>query len=267
MERRVAPVAASPNHAVAPAAQPLPDIDELPPMSEQAEDSFEDAAVPSDRRRSSPAARWTVALLVAFVGVLGAFGAIRAMQARQERLADDDRARADIAAASAHVRSVAVPPVAPSAQSPPSASTTAAPTETTNEVPATTSGTTPPASATPAPNGGAPTPTLPATAVRPGPALPSSPAQEAPLDTSAESGKDSLVAQASHALSRGATARAVELSRQAVAANPSNADAWLTLGAAYQASGNLGAAKDAYRSCVSQAHSANVSECRVLSGP
>jgi hypothetical protein len=39
-----------------------------------------------------------------------------------------------------------------------------------------------------------------------------------------------------------------------------------TLGAAYQASGNGGAARDAYKNCVAQAKSANVSECRTLLG-
>jgi cytochrome c-type biogenesis protein CcmH/NrfG len=52
-----------------------------------------------------------------------------------------------------------------------------------------------------------------------------------------------------------------------VSGNPSNADAWLTLGAALQASGNGGAARDAYKSCVAQAHTANVNECRMLAGP
>ena len=54
--------------------------------------------------------------------------------------------------------------------------------------------------------------------------------------------------------------------RQAVANNPGDADAWLTLGAALQASGNGGGARDAYRNCAAQAHSANVGECRMLSG-
>jgi hypothetical protein len=38
------------------------------------------------------------------------------------------------------------------------------------------------------------------------------------------------------------------------------------LGAAYQASGNASAARDAYRRCVVQAHTVNVSDCRVLAG-
>jgi cytochrome c-type biogenesis protein CcmH/NrfG len=80
-------------------------------------------------------------------------------------------------------------------------------------------------------------------------------------------GGGSPLSQASRALAKGDTPRAIALARQAVAGNPSNADAWLTLGAAYQASGNGAAAHDAYRSCVAQAHSANVNECRMLSGP
>ena len=74
----------------------------------------------------------------------------------------------------------------------------------------------------------------------------------------------SLIAQASRAMQKGDRQLAVDLARQAVAQNPSNADAWLTLGAAYQSSGNGGAAKDAYRSCTKQAHSGNLNECYVL---
>jgi Flp pilus assembly protein TadD len=60
--------------------------------------------------------------------------------------------------------------------------------------------------------------------------------------------------------------KAVELARQAVSANPSDADAWLTLGAAYQATGDAASARQAYRSCLEKAKTANVGECRVLAG-
>jgi Flp pilus assembly protein TadD len=73
-----------------------------------------------------------------------------------------------------------------------------------------------------------------------------------------------MVAQASRALRSGALAKAVGLARQAVVASPRDADAWLTLGAAYQATGDVPAAHQAYRDCVARATSANVSECRVL---
>jgi cytochrome c-type biogenesis protein CcmH/NrfG len=49
-----------------------------------------------------------------------------------------------------------------------------------------------------------------------------------------------------------------------VRANPADAEAWLTLGAAYQATGNPSAAREAYRSCIAQAKNADVSECRLL---
>jgi Flp pilus assembly protein TadD len=74
----------------------------------------------------------------------------------------------------------------------------------------------------------------------------------------------SLVAQAHRAMIHGDVAKAQELARQAVASNPANADTWLTLGAANQAAGDANGAREAYRSCIAQAHSANVSECRVL---
>jgi Flp pilus assembly protein TadD len=107
----------------------------------------------------------------------------------------------------------------------------------------------------------APAPTVPAAAV------PAAVAHETPVDTGPVPGGGSALSQASKALAKGDTARAVSLARQAVSGNPSNADAWLTLGAALQASGNGGAARDAYKSCVAQAHTANVNECRMLAGP
>jgi cytochrome c-type biogenesis protein CcmH/NrfG len=72
--------------------------------------------------------------------------------------------------------------------------------------------------------------------------------------------------RANRALRTGDKGKALELARQAVQANPGDADGWLMLGAAYQASGNSSAARDAYRTCVAQAHTVNVSDCRVLAG-
>ena len=82
-------------------------------------------------------------------------------------------------------------------------------------------------------------------------------------DRAPESG-GSVLAQASRALRDGSLVRAVDLARQAVNLSPGNADAWLTLGAAYQATGNPAAAHEAYRTCVEKARTANVGECRVL---
>jgi len=99
-------------------------------------------------------------------------------------------------------------------------------------------------------------------------AVPTGGAHEAPpADMPPAAAGASPLSQASRALAKGDTPRAITLARQAVAGNPSDADAWLTLGAAYQASGNGAAARDAYKNCVVQAHSANVNECRMLSGP
>ncbi len=262
------PLVATPPPALEAAlAEPVTEIDELPPMpalpAEMEADLFDDDVVRAPPRRTSPAARLVVAACVAVAAVIGAGGLFRAMQAREQRIADDARARASAPSVTAAEPAPAIPvPVPPSATPPtepsaaegPTASAAPMPTDTGTATP------TPTATATPTPTATA-TPTV--APVRPAAAA----AQEAPLDTGTDPAKGSLVAQASRALSRGATARAVELSRQAVAANPSNADAWLTLGAAYQASGNLGAAHDAYRSCVAQAHTANVSECRFLAGP
>jgi DNA-binding response OmpR family regulator len=76
----------------------------------------------------------------------------------------------------------------------------------------------------------------------------------------------SLVMQANRALATGSATQAVELARRATLLTPANADAWLTLGAAYAAAGNVSAAREAYRGCVALARTPNVSECRVYAG-
>jgi tetratricopeptide (TPR) repeat protein len=97
-------------------------------------------------------------------------------------------------------------------------------------------------------------------------ASPAGPARELPLGGPDAPGA-SIVSQANHALRRGATERALTLARQAVAANPADADAWLTLGAALQSSGNSAGAREAYNNCLTRAHTANISECRLLARP
>lgn len=65
----------------------------------------------------------------------------------------------------------------------------------------------------------------------------------------------------------GASTRALELAVRATQADPGNAEAWLTLGAAYQALGNKGLAAGAYRSCAKRAAAhPRVAECRALAG-
>ena len=87
---------------------------------------------------------------------------------------------------------------------------------------------------------------------------------EQPLETPRAAAGSSLAMQANRALAAGATGRAMDLARQAVSANPGDANAWLILGAASQASGNVSAAHEAYLSCIAQAHGPNVNDCRAL---
>jgi serine/threonine-protein kinase len=58
--------------------------------------------------------------------------------------------------------------------------------------------------------------------------------------------------------------KARELAARAVAATPSNAEAWLTLGAAFEALQDHRSAVAAYRSCVESASGRRVRECRAL---
>jgi Flp pilus assembly protein TadD len=73
---------------------------------------------------------------------------------------------------------------------------------------------------------------------------------------------------AQRALERpGSSVRAKDLAWEATRRDASNAVAWLTLGAAYDAIGNRQAALGAYRSCVKSAASHHrVAECRALAG-
>lgn len=73
---------------------------------------------------------------------------------------------------------------------------------------------------------------------------------------------------AQRALERpGSGIRAKDLAWEATRRDPTNAVAWLTLGAAYDAIGNRQAALNAYKSCVRSAPShPRVSECRALAG-
>lgn len=79
-----------------------------------------------------------------------------------------------------------------------------------------------------------------------------------------ETGQSPTVLEAERALARGATSSALELAQRAVAENPANADAWLTLGAAREASGDANSARFAYQSCVAQAHTVGLNHCRIL---
>jgi Flp pilus assembly protein TadD len=89
--------------------------------------------------------------------------------------------------------------------------------------------------------------------------------EPAPAALETQSGSN-LTQQAQRLLERGSTARAVDVAKRATAADPSNAEAWLTLGAAYDAAGNRTSARLAYKSCIDSGKGSRVSECKALLG-
>ncbi|HEX8792733.1 MAG TPA: response regulator [Polyangiaceae bacterium] len=231
--------------------------------------TVDDEPVAGLPRKINPKAKRIVAIVIALSAVLAVVAGARAMRARQDRLIEEANERA-----MSGVKKPEPPPAVPEPETTASAAASVAPAPAPAPAPSETPSTTPaetasaappvaPAPPTPAPNPvlAAPGPPTPAPYVPPAP--PAAPATEAPLEAS-RAGGGSLIAQASRAMQKGDRQLAVDLARQAVAQNPSNADAWLTLGAAYQSSGNSGAAKDAYRSCIKQAHSGNLNDCYVL---
>jgi hypothetical protein len=78
--------------------------------------------------------------------------------------------------------------------------------------------------------------------------------------------RGTLTQQAQRYLERGNVTRAIDAARRAATADPSDAEAWLTLGAAYDASGNRTQARSAYQNCVDRGHGGRVTECRALLG-
>ncbi len=227
---------------------PAHDSGDTPLPKVRTEDDDSDAAgVPRARGGSK---RLFTAVVVAAIAV-GVGGVWLASRDGAERR--DDAVPARAAAASTVARELVVPP----------AETVSAPVHLPGGALSTgeTAGSTP-TPAAPRPKASAPTVTM-SSPPAPRPPAPG-PRGEAPADVTPPARNASLIAQASQALASGATARAVDLARQATSANPADANAWLTLGAAYAASGNAAAARDAYRSCVAQARTANVSECRMM---
>jgi DNA-binding response OmpR family regulator len=67
-------------------------------------------------------------------------------------------------------------------------------------------------------------------------------------------------------LEQRAPGKAAEIAHRITVHQPTNADAWLTLGAAYEALGQPKSAKDAYRSCAAKASGAGAAECKALLG-
>jgi hypothetical protein len=77
-----------------------------------------------------------------------------------------------------------------------------------------------------------------------------------------EAGKQKSVSRA--ALERGNYARAIEAGERSVALDPTDAEAWLILGASYQEKGDWRQARRCYRSCLTQGKRGNRSECQAM---
>jgi DNA-binding response OmpR family regulator len=197
--------------------------------------------------RMSASTRALVVGAIALAIALGIFAGLFALRGRQQRLADAARARAP-------TTSQREAPEAVEIMAPPVSLPSAAPSESI-EIPAPVA----PPTSTARPLEGTPRSASP-TPVRP------AMAEEKPIETRRPVAGGSLATQANQALAVGATGHALQLARQAVAANPRDANAWLALGAACQASGNAAEAREAYQSCIAQAHGPNVSDCRALAG-
>jgi hypothetical protein len=101
-------------------------------------------------------------------------------------------------------------------------------------------------------------------APQPTPVVQAAPPPETP--PAATPGTGNATRDAQKALDRGDTTRAIDYARKATSADPSNAEAWLTLGAAYEAAGRASLARGAYQSCVAHGKGERVSECRALVG-
>jgi hypothetical protein len=67
------------------------------------------------------------------------------------------------------------------------------------------------------------------------------------------------------ALERGDLGTAITAGEKSVALDPTDGEAWLVLGAAYQARGSLAQAKRCYRACIEQGTRGPKAECRAMS--
>jgi len=82
----------------------------------------------------------------------------------------------------------------------------------------------------------------------------------APVRIAMSAGQAKEAAKA--ALDHGANGAAISAGERSVVLDGSDAEAWLVLGAAYQATGNVGHAKSCYDACVSHGSKGPVDECR-----
>ncbi len=236
----------------------------LAPQTWRADGLDADVSIPGVSRFKGGAR--VVAIVVVLAATVGIVGAVLGAHARQEKQ-QEDRRSAGGAAASDGIAATEGKPASTSEVPAASASQAA------QEPPAETSIPAPPPAeppvaeqVAPAPSPrAAPAPVAADPVISSPPSMTASPGEQ-PLDTPRSANGSSLAMQANRALATGATGRAMDLERQAVSANPGDPNAWLILGAANQASGNAVGAREAYQSCIEQAHGPNVNDCRALAG-
>ena len=65
-------------------------------------------------------------------------------------------------------------------------------------------------------------------------------------------------------LERGALKKAVEAGERSVALDPTDGEAWLLLGAAYQTQGKAGEARRCFTACLKQGKRGSLGECRAM---
>jgi hypothetical protein len=102
-----------------------------------------------------------------------------------------------------------------------------------------------------------PQPSAPAAAVEPQAASTSAPAAT-PAGASKERESSRI------ALERGDLGTAIAAGERSVALDPSDGEAWLILGAAYQALGEIGQAKRCYKACLEEGKRGPKAECRAM---
>jgi len=109
-----------------------------------------------------------------------------------------------------------------------------------------------------------------ATTTESAPAIPPPPAEtaeapvEAPIDTATTASAAEDKKAALEALNKGKLPDAVAAGERSTTADPTDAEAWLVLGAAYQDQGNFIAAQRCFHTCVAEAKRGDVRECKFL---
>jgi hypothetical protein len=91
-------------------------------------------------------------------------------------------------------------------------------------------------------------------------------ASEVPPAAPADDGKTALEEKndSRRALERGKTADAIDAGERSVAKDPTDGEAWLLLGAAYQDKGMMAEARRAYGSCLKEGKRGPLGECRAM---